>query len=82
MARAVAMVDQNDVHIANLTVRETLCFALKCQVRAPMPAPPSADTFSGPACHVPTPVRPAAGTCRTGRQVLSQLLRWVHSKWL
>ena len=33
MARAVALVDQIDTHIANLTVRETLCFALKCQVR-------------------------------------------------
>ncbi len=38
MARTIAMVDQMDRHIANLTVRETLEFAYICQVRA------------GPAC--------------------------------
>ena len=32
MARAIAMVDQIDQHIANLTVRETLEFAHICQV--------------------------------------------------
>ncbi len=34
MARAIAMVDQIDQHIANLTVRETLEFAHICQVGA------------------------------------------------
>lgn len=34
MARAIAMVDQMDEHIANLTVRETLEFAHICQVRS------------------------------------------------
>ena len=34
MARTVALVDQIDQHIANLTVRETLEFAYICQVRA------------------------------------------------
>ena len=34
MARAIAMVDQLDEHIANLTVRETLEFAHICQVRS------------------------------------------------
>ena len=33
MARTVALVDQIDEHIANLTVRETLEFAYICQVR-------------------------------------------------
>ena len=33
MARTVALVDQIDQHIANLTVRETLEFAYICQVR-------------------------------------------------
>ena len=33
MARTIAMVDQMDKHIANLTVRETLEFAYICQVR-------------------------------------------------
>ena len=33
MARTIAMVDQMDEHIANLTVRETLEFAYICQVR-------------------------------------------------
>ena len=32
MARTIAMVDQIDQHIANLTVRETLEFAHICQV--------------------------------------------------
>ena len=32
MARTIAMVDQIDQHIANLTVRETLEFAYACQV--------------------------------------------------
>jgi ABC-type multidrug transport system ATPase subunit len=32
MARAIAMVDQIDRHIPNLTVRETLEFAHTCQV--------------------------------------------------
>lgn len=32
MARTLAMVDQLDDHVANLTVRETLEFARRCQV--------------------------------------------------
>ena len=43
MARTVALVDQIDQHIANLTVRETLEFAYICQVRKPCSACCPAD---------------------------------------
>lgn len=66
MARAIAMVDQNDIHIANLTVRETLCFALKCQARAaPQPA----------LCHhLRTPLHAATHITR-------QACSWSPARW-
>lgn len=39
MARTIAMVDQLDQHIANLSVRETLEFAHHCQVGLPKTCP-------------------------------------------
>ena len=52
MARAVALVDQVDRHIPNLTVRETLKFAYKCQARS-LHDPLNPSVVAAHAGHVP-----------------------------